>query len=110
MTRRQSRPQPDSCARELLDLDADTTVTTPGEQPPPGYSSAAAGEPRELIVTVISSGPSAAVVDVARAWLVSQYERSPALRIDGDVFEPTKLSSGERSRLADQWLARHTDS
>lgn len=28
----------------------------------------------------------------------------------GDVFELTKLSSGERSRLADQWLARQTDS
>jgi hypothetical protein len=96
--------------RELLELDVDAVVPAPGEKPPPGSRAGGVGEAGELIVTVDSSGLFTTVVEVVRTWLEGQRERSLTLLIDGAVFELTKLSSGERSGLADQWLARHTDS
>lgn len=96
--------------RELLEFDVDSVVPAPGEGPPPGTHAGGAGELGAMIVTVASSGLFTTIVEVVRTWLAGQRERSLTLQIHGDVSELTKLSSGERSRLADQWLARQTDS
>jgi hypothetical protein len=95
--------------RELLELDLESVAAAPGPEPPQGARAIDAAALGGLIVTVTNSHLFTSIVNAVRTWLAGQPQRTIRLELDGDVLELAGLSSDEQSRLADVWLARHTD-
>jgi hypothetical protein len=95
---------------ELLELDVETVERLPTGPAPPGTRAVDVAAIGGMIVTFARSGLLSNVIDVVRTWLRAQPERSITLEIDGDVLSLTGVSSAEQHRLADEWLARLSES
>ena len=93
--------------RELLDLDLDAVQVPGAGKLPPGSKAVDVAALGALLVNLADSRLLAAVVAAVGSWLGGSSRRSIKLELDGDALELTGVSSKEKRRLTDQWLARH---
>jgi hypothetical protein len=95
--------------RELLDLDVSAVDLPTAGEPPPGSRAADVAALGALVVSFADSQLLAGVVAAVRSFLAASSGRSVKLTLGGDVLELTGISSREQRRMADEWLARHTN-
>jgi hypothetical protein len=95
---------------ELLELDVETVESLPAGPAPPGTRAVDLVAIGGMVISFARSGLLSNVIDVVRTWLRAEPERSITLEIDGDVLSLTGVSSAEQRRLADEWLARRSES
>jgi hypothetical protein len=94
---------------ELLQLDAASVDLVGNIDAPAGTKAFGLASVGSLIVNLTAGPVLRAVVDVVKAWVARNANRSAKLVVAGETIELTGISPAQQERLIDEWLIRVTE-
>ncbi len=91
---------------ELLQLDATSVDLVGNIEAPADTKAFGLASVGSLVVSLTAAPVLRAVVEVVRAWVSRNANRSAKLVVAGEAIEVTGISPEQQQRLIDEWLMR----
>jgi hypothetical protein len=91
---------------ELLQLDATSVDLVGNIDAPAGTKAFGLASVGSLVVNLTAAPVLRAIVEVVRAWVARNANRSAKLVVAGETIELTGISADQQQRLIDEWLMR----
>jgi hypothetical protein len=92
---------------ELLELDVDAVVRTPGRSAPAGAKGPVADTAGTLLVAISNSAVAVALVGLLRSWVGRAGGRKVTVSLGEDQLEVTRVSADDQAKLIAAWLDDH---